>query len=341
MLPNDLKAPFPWAGGKREIAAEVWARLGNPPNYVEPCFGSGAVLLARPGGAGKTETVNDKDGLLANVWRAIAADPEQVAHYADWPVNENDLHARHVWLLGQRDSMAARLEGDPAWYDAKAAGWWIWGACAWIGSGWCSGDGPWHAVDGELVNTAARATARRKLPHLGNAGMGINRQLPHLGNAGRGINRKLPHLGNAGMGSLYAYMAALSERMRRVRVACGEWDRVLGESVTTRHGLTGVFLDPPYADGEHAWDYTAGGSIFAACREWAIANGSNPLYRIALCGYDFEMPEGWAAYRWKARGGYGSQGNGRGRANAEREVVWFSPHCVNETPMERLLREAA
>lgn len=28
------------------------------------------------------------------------------------------------------------------------------------------------------------------------------------------------------------------------------------------------------------------------------------------------------------------QGNGRGRVNAAREVIWFSPHCIN--PMETL-----
>lgn len=322
-------APFPYAGGKAAIAAEVWTRFGNVPNYVEPFFGSGAVLLARPGGAGKTETANDADGLVSNLWRAIQADPEAVAHHADWPVHECDLHARHAWLVGQRESLSTRLEGDPAFYDARAAGWWLWGACAWIGSGWCSGDGPWKVVDGRLVKTDESGGARRKLPHVGNAGMGINRQLPHVGNAGRG--------------DLYAYMAALSERLRRVRFACGPWDRILGESVTVRHGLTAVLLDPPYADDEHAWDYAAGGGVWEAARAWAVENGNNPLLRIALCGYDrpgLAFPDGWAAYRWKARGGYGSQGDGRGRENARRETVWFSPACLNDTPLEALLRQS-
>jgi DNA adenine methylase len=43
-----LKAPFPYFGGKSRVAAEVWRRFGDVPNYVEPFFGSGAVLLARP-----------------------------------------------------------------------------------------------------------------------------------------------------------------------------------------------------------------------------------------------------------------------------------------------------
>ena len=33
-------------------------------------------------------------------------------------------------------------------------------------------------------------------------------------------------------------------------------------------------------------------------------------------------------YGGKANGGYGSQSNGRGRENAGRETIWFSPHCL-------------
>lgn len=109
-----MKAPFPYFGGKSRIAERVWAALGSDvTNYVEPFAGSLACLLARPGGAGKVETVNDYDGLLANVWRAMRHDPDAVAHHADWPVNECDLHARHGWLVGQRDSITPRLMGDP------------------------------------------------------------------------------------------------------------------------------------------------------------------------------------------------------------------------------------
>ena len=42
-----LKAPFPYFGGKSTIAHLVWERFGRVNNYVEPFFGSGAVLLKR------------------------------------------------------------------------------------------------------------------------------------------------------------------------------------------------------------------------------------------------------------------------------------------------------
>lgn len=43
--PRSREAYF---GGKSRIASEVWARFGDVTSYIEPFFGSGAVLLSRP-----------------------------------------------------------------------------------------------------------------------------------------------------------------------------------------------------------------------------------------------------------------------------------------------------
>jgi hypothetical protein len=187
---SELKAPFPWFGGKSRVAHLVWDRFGSVANYVEPFFGSGAVLLSRPTSPG-IETVNDADCYLANFWRAVKENPSLVAAWADWPVNEADQHARHLWLCSQEE-FRERMKTEPGYYDAKIAGWWVWGQCIWIGSGWCSRQRP-HLGD-------AGTGVHRKRPHLGNAGTGVNRQLPHLGSAGTGVNRQLPHLGSAGRG---------------------------------------------------------------------------------------------------------------------------------------------
>jgi DNA adenine methylase len=319
-----LAAPFPWFGGKRRVAAEVWQRFGDVVNFVEPFAGSLAVLLGRPGGhKGRIETINDADGFVANFWRAVAFDPEETARWADWPVNESDLHARHAWLVQQRPTLTARLEGDPTFYDARIAGWWVWGVCAWIGRGFCSGNGPWRVVDGLLV--------------LGDAGKGINRQIPHLGNAGMGINRQIPHLGNAGTG-IHDWFARLATRLRSVRVACGDWSRVITDSVTVRHGITGVFLDPPYGNEvKQTRVYaTDAPDIAADVRRWCAERGDDPRLRIALCGYAGEGHEaleklGWTALRWSAHGGYGGGLGGTGDANRHRETVWFSPYCLRES----------
>ena len=299
-----LRAPFPWFGGKSRVAHLVWERFGDVPLYVEPFAGSLAVLLGRPHAPGR-EVVNDLDCYLANFWRAVKAAPAAVAVHADWPINEADLQARHVWLVSEGRSIAERCKADPEFYDPRVAGWWLWGLCSWIGSGWCA-----------------------ERPAL---------QLPRLDRAGVGVftlDRR---------GDIRGEMDALTARLRRVKVACGEWSRVLSPAITTASNgtrtLTAVFLDPPY-DGEgHAVEYAAGtGSVAADVRAWALENGSNPLLRIALCGYAGEHDDlqdaGWDVLPWKAKGGYGSQGTGRGRDNASRERIWFSPHCIPAVPAQ-------
>ena len=320
-LSTTLQAPFPWFGGKSRAGVEIWAALGEPTNYVEPFCGSLAALLTAPR-IHHTETVNDADGFVANFWRATAMDPEAVAHFADWHVSEVDLEARHAWLVARSERLRWCLQ-DPEFFDAKIAGWWVWGQCSWIGTGWCSGEGP-HRHDGAHFS--------------GNAGQGIRRQLPHLGNAGQGINRQLPHLGDAGRG-IAGYISALSDRLRRTRVACGDWGRVVTPVCTWRHGLTGVFLDPPY--GEGTMDYSAGGNktgtLAADVWTWAVENGGHDKMRIVVAAYEDgrAVPKDWTVRRWRACKGYKADGG----ANARREVLYCSPGCLS--PAQSVLGQTA
>jgi DNA adenine methylase len=245
---------------------------------------------------------------VCNFWRAVANDPNTVAHYADWPVNEKDLEARHLWLVNQREDLRDAL-GDPEYYDPKIAGWWVWGCCNWIGHGFCSGSGPWVWDGSKIVD-------QRQLPHLGNRGMGINRQLPHLGDRGKFITD---------------WFNTLYIRLREVRVCCFDWSRILTESVTIRHGLTGVLLDPPYEKGN--MDYGAGGmgqGIAEKVRAWCIENGNNPQIRIVLCGHagehDALLNHRWTIHKWVARKGYAL--TDESLENSASETVWASPHCI-------------
>lgn len=316
---SDLRAPFPWFGGKSKVADIVWKAFGDVPNYVEPFFGSGAVLLGRPH-TPRLETVNDKDGFIVNFWRAVKIAPEEVAIYADNPVFENDLHARHIWLVNQRDSLVPRLEGDPDYYDPKIAGWWVWGICSWIGGGWCSGGGPWSVVDGELTrNEQHDAGVIRKLIRLGTSGIGVNSPCINV------------------MSLLYN----LSDRLRNTRIASGDWSRVCGYSTTAYNGLTGVFLDPPYSNdvGRSEVYVNDDFNVANGVRDWCIENGNNKLMRIALCGYEGEKhsileDHGWTVYQWKSKGGYGNLGDSRGRENASKERIWFSQNCLDISPSQ-------
>ena len=369
-----MKAPFPWFGGKSRVSDIVWDYFGDVRNYVEPFAGSLAVLLGRPTEP-KIETVNDLDYWIANFWRALQHDPEQLAIHADWPVNETDLHARHLWLVHQTE-FRERMKTDPDYYDVKIAGWWVWGISQWIGSGWCAGPGgncrqdppagadPWNKrpniADGGrgILITPGRTNAGRhprgiavadKRPYLTNHGGGMGRgelcaevpsQIPHLsgdsGAAGQGIHASGYHERKT---ELYEWFYLLSDRLRRVRVCCGDWSRILGPAPTTCIGTTAVFLDPPYAVEERADVYGEDSRDVAhQVREWALENGDNPELRIALCGYEGEhtMPDSWQIVAWKANGGFANQKKQgtQGKQNAHRERIWFSPYCLN--PQERL-----
>ena len=332
-----MKTPFPWFGGKSKVAPDVWAALGDVDNYVEPFAGSLAVLLERPAWhTGATETVNDKDQYLANFWRALSRDPDEVARYADWPSNEADLFARHMWLVneGQRQ-MAAGLDADPDWYDAKIAGWWVWGICQWIGSGWCAGNGPWMVQGGEAVKVTGSNGVWRQLPHLGDAGQGVNRVSARRYVSGDGLMPRNE--------ALYGYLAELAARLRSVRVVCGDWTRVVTPGALNHGATVGVFLDPPYS-AEAGRD----GSLYATddlsvahdVRAWCLANGDNPRYRIVLAGYEDEhaahMPPTWRMQAWKAHTAYNTRNNaengGVNQANRHKERLWFSPHCARIMP---------
>lgn len=246
-----------------------------------------------------------------NFWRSVKHAPQATVEWADWPVSENDLHARHVWLVQQQKSLRARLEGDPDFYDAKIAGWWVWGIACWIGGGFCAGNWPWWVND------------ERQLVHLGDSGHGVHRK--HVQLDGRGHS-------DQSNGPLGEWFARLSDRFKHVRVSSGDWSRVCGPSVTFSHGLTGVFLDPPYADTagrDHPIYREDSECVAHAVCDWAIAHWTHSLMRIAICGYEgeHEMPDTWAVYHWSAAPGYSGLA-AEPSLNRHRERIWFSPACL-------------
>ena len=355
--PVPLKSPYPYFGGKSIIASVIWQALGNTVNFVDPFAGSLAVLLGRPHPP-QLETVNDACADIPNFWRALQRDPEGLAALCDTPVFEVDQHAFHTWLLDPERTtvFVARLMGDPDYYDLVRAARWCAGLCMWIGGGWCSGEGPWHSVDGQLVHAGDTAGngVKRRIVHLGDQGQGVHRRRVHLRNAGVGVHRQRVHLGGVGGSqdihaahargdSLYDWFAALQARLRYVRVCCGDWTRVMGPSVTWKHGLTGIVLDPPYSaeEGRDPGIYANDDlQVAHSVRAWCLANGKNKLLRIVLCGYgnvhDELLSHGWRRVEWMAQGGMGWQGHGRGRENRHRETLWLSPACLRTEPEHQL-----
>lgn len=292
-----LKSPFPWFGGKSRVADIIWSGFGELSNYVEPFAGSLAVLLANPF-IPKIETVNDKDCFLSNFWRAVSIDPEGVAKYSIYPIHEADLHARRKWLLSEATTeFHNKMNSDPDFYDLKIAGWWVWCMGASIGSSWLS------------------SKETNSLPALSTAGGGIH-----------GLTHQV-----------LDWFKLLQERTKRTRVCCGDWTRVVKPAIIcdnkglSNKDITGVFLDPPYDYKGRDKVYREENNIFSDVCRWAIANGDDPRLRIVLCGYEGAcyIPDTWKVHEWKSNGGFGNLANDRGKANASKERIYFSPYCFN------------
>jgi len=299
-----LKACFPYFGGKTLIADKVWSYLGDVKQYIEPFFGSGAVLLKRPPTqiAQIYEIVNDKDGFVANVWRSIEFSPDETAKWCDWPINHADLCARRKTLISNETRLIDSLQNDDMWHDPKMAGYWIWAASCWIGTG---------------------LTRPNAIPHLTRSN-GIHSQIPYLDS-----RRKILEPST----NVYDWINTLSARLRNVKVVCGDWSRVCGGNWQAYNKPVGMFFDPPYMTAGrdekiyHHDSMTVGGEV----EKWCLDRGDNPDYRIVIAGYDDEystlLANGWSVYAWSASGGY-SNNNSRGNINRHRERLFVSPYCI-------------
>ena len=301
-----LKAPFPYFGGKRTVAADVWARLGRPKQYIEPFCGSAAMLLAAPAPA-SLEVVNDSNAFIANFWRATKHQPATVAHWCDYPVSHIDLGARHGWLVEHQGNLDALH--DPDWPgDAKIAGWWLWGQCAWIGSGWC---------DGQAVG---------QVPHASDSGMGIQAVGKVPNNVAGGVHSLSGCVVDGSVlltscgRTAWKWLHELADRLERVRVVHGDWSRCLNSHYGATE--TAVFLDPPYKAYETLYRDKA--RVADEAEAWARDNAG---LRVAICGHvgDYDLP-GWDEFRWsRASNTYGSD------KTKDAECIWFSPACLAKT----------
>lgn len=371
---TDLKAPFPYFGGKSTVANVVWQALGQPKHYIEPFAGSCAVLLGRPDYRPDKhmETINDKDGYVSNVWRSLQLEPEAVATVCDWPVNHADLNARRRYLL-KNAGLLQNLCEDPEWHDVKMAGYWIWAASCWIGSGLTRPDSMPDTTGGKGVHKISITGGR---PQIGVQGAGVHQAgpIPECRD-GKGIHSQFPLLtnetgvcrrpcyGSSGAHGVHKislvedepaavldvrdpytpgisqWFRQLSERLRRVRVVCGEWSRVCGGNWQDYRGNCGIFFDPPYSAeaGRDPSIYQEESLTVAhEVREWCRTRGNLKTYRIVLAGYIEEheslIDEGWTVHRWSAHGGFANRGNGKtqGAINRHKEALFFSPHCHSD-----------
>lgn len=155
------------------------------------------------------------------------------------------------------------------------------------------------------------------------------------------LGRKRPTLNRMGVQAAgwledpHGRMLALSARLRRVVVCCGDWTRVVTPACLRKGKAAGIFLDPPYdhSTGRDARIYTYEMVSTAAVGDFCRCHGTDPSIRIVLAGMEgeYRLP-GWTVVPWMRPPT--TNAHAVGQANARRERLWLSPHC-QQTPAIR------
>lgn len=195
-------------------------------------------------------------------------------------------------------------------------------------------------VQTQVPNMMAFQKVHRKIPN--NAVRGVNSRLPQISSP-QGINAVMGGSNEYARQFLRNWMRKISDRMREVRVCCGDWKRVLTKGALSGGGTSiGIFLDPPYKielDGKKRRDtvYTNDSDhISDEVRKWCIEHENDSNIRMVVAGYDLEHKEltdrGWGVVAWKAQGGMANFGDGKITRNRFRERLWYWPNTLGSLP---------
>jgi hypothetical protein len=258
------------------------------------------------------EIVVDTDGLLINFWRYLQRYAGDDIGHMVGVYSEDDIEARHRWLVGHRRRIYDGLRADPTYCDLRAALYWWQGASAWLGSGWATAVNPDQ----------------------------IARQRPHVDRTLKGLYAR---------GLTDTRLAALSARLANVMLLSGDWNdawrRCVTDSILRRFSNdVGIFLDPPYthATGRTEGLYADDRPLSADVQEFATRVGGigvstigddeeyrqRGFPRIVVAGYRSEYPmlaEAWRTVEWRRPNGYGS--TAANEARRETDVLFLSPAC--------------
>jgi len=294
-MPRQL---FPYVGGKYTVAPEINRRFSAVDTRIDAFTGSSSWILASE--PVKYEFVNDLDGYVVNYLRAVKYAPEEVARHLDFPRAELELIAYHLYVRNKLPELVSRLGGDPDYYDPVIAARWAYVVAHSVMCEYHRAGG-WLVRDGRLVYERGAERIR-----------GSMTSRPLL------LTRLIKEH------RVSEYVTALSERLRGVQVWWNDFEVVVTKADRSDFGVVGILLDPPYPHHLRDVEYgTDSADIWYRAARWAVANGDDPKYRIAVCGYndaesDALFPPDWARFFWK-RGGMGK--------NKDKECIWFSPHC--------------
>ena len=169
---------------------------------------------------------------------------------------------------GSANEVVAKLLADPKWFDAKIAGWWVWGQNLVVSGDWT---GRGDKLSSTLPWSRAWAGYRTKEPELAR------------------------------------YFSDIAIRLRNVKINCGGWEDTLDKGLRRKSGIIAILFDPPYSGRTgRKKDLYPMDSLTAAddVVKYARVMGMEKNFRIAVCGMkDEHVLPGWSCYEWSNHGG--------------------------------------
>ena len=130
-----MKTIVKYPGSKWRLAEQIVSLFPKHHSYLEPFFGSGAVLFSKP--RSNIETVNDLDGDVANLFQCIQKDPEKLSRMVYFTPFSRQIYNESY----NRSLRKGCLVFDPLQYGLWVSYEWIQSrleeGCAGTGTGIC------------------------------------------------------------------------------------------------------------------------------------------------------------------------------------------------------------
>lgn len=101
-----MKRILNYVGSKWNMASWIIQQMPEHNVYLEPFFGSGAVLFNKP--PGRIETVNDIDGNIVNLFKVIREKPQELALAVEFTPYSREEYYQSFELLGNELSDVER-----------------------------------------------------------------------------------------------------------------------------------------------------------------------------------------------------------------------------------------
>lgn len=305
----------PYFGNKTAAAPLIWQLLDpRSSNYIEPFCGLAGVLFHRPyKPEGVSEVINDKDGTVCNMLRAVRQYPRQIAETLEVPLCEADIQGQAIQLqyARQDESFNDRLRANPEWCDPILAAKWLLCQSAVIGASFTRGK--WTSIPDAT-------SGLNRLTETSDLSKGIHLSKPPISGLKGVLNRNLE--------CRIEYLQTLAHRLNRVYILQGDWKRCFWKSAPRDTGVA-IFLDPPYSPevqkDTSGNNYALHGNVAKEVEAWCIEN-HNPTARIVLAGY-LDEHEKLLDYGWRKYDSIASGSGYSGDTTKGFEKLWASPSC--------------